>query len=307
MSTVTTAPVAALRPDNDPPPGAGLGVGSPRRWPPLSSVWVLLATAYLVAIVAATLLAPALAPQGYDAQNVAARYTEPSWFLGPYPFGTDELGRDVLVRIIYGARPTLAISLVAALLATAIGATLALLAVFGGPFWDGFLGRVGDVQLAIPTILLALVVLAFLGSDFVILTAVLAVGAWVLTFRILRTHAAGIATLPYIEAARLSGAGTLGVLVRHVLPASVPLLIVAMTLNFSSVLILESSLGFLGLGVQPPQPDWGQLVASGQAQLAGAWWISIIPGVFIVLTVVSLQVVGDRLADHFSLAALKER
>jgi len=90
------------------------------------------------------------------------------------------------------------------------------------------------------------------------------------------------------------------------LPASTPLLVVALTLNFSSVLILEASLGYLGLGVQPPRPDWGQLVASGQAQLAGAWWISLIPGAFIVLTVVSLQVIGDRLADHFSLATQKE-
>lgn len=280
--------------------------GTARRRP-LVSTGVLLAAAYLLAVVALALLAPVLAPQGYDAQDVAARYTEPSWFLGPHPFGTDELGRDLLVRVLYGARPALAISLTAALLATAIGVTLSLLAVFGGPFWDGLMGRLADVQLAIPSILLALVVLAFAGTGFVALVAVLAVGAWVLTFRIIRAHAAGIAALPYVEAARLSGAGTLGVLARHVLPASVPLLIVAMTLNFSSVLILESSLGYLGLGVQPPQPDWGQLVASGQAQLAGAWWISIIPGVAIVLTVVSLQVVGDRLADHFSLAALKER
>ena len=271
----------------------------------LLSVGVVLAALYLIVLVGAVVLAPVLAPGGYDAQDVASRYTAPTWF-GAHPFGTDELGRDMLVRVLYGGRPALSISIVAALLATAIGLTFSLLAALGGGFWDGLLGRVADIQLAIPSILLALVVLAFVGTGFVPLVVVLSIGAWVLTFRILRVHAGAIAALPYIEAARLGGARTWSVLWRHVLPASTPLLVVALTLNFSSILILESSLGYLGLGVQPPRPDWGQLVASGQAQLAGAWWISLIPGAFIVLTVVSLQVIGDRLADHFSLATQKE-
>ncbi|MFT4286175.1 ABC transporter permease [Nocardioides sp.] len=265
----------------------------------------VVATLLLVGIVGAVALAPVLAPGGYDAQDVASRYTAPTWF-GAHPLGTDELGRDILVRVLYGGRPALGISVVAALLSTALGLTLALLAALGGGLWDGLLGRVADIQLAIPSILLALVVLAFAGTGFVPLVTVLSIGAWVLTFRILRVHAGTVAALPYIEAARLGGARTWSVLWRHVLPASAPLLIVALTLNFSSVLILESSLGYLGLGVQPPRPDWGQLVASGQAQLAGAWWISLIPGALIVLTVVSLQVIGDRLADHFSLATRKE-
>jgi peptide/nickel transport system permease protein len=241
-----------------------------------------------------------LAPGGYDAQDVTQRFAAPTWF-GAHPFGTDELGRDVLVRVLYGGRPALGVSSVAAVLATLLGVTLSLLAVLGGRFWDGLLGRVADVQLAIPSILLALVVLGFAGNGFIPLVGVLAVGAWVLTFRILRAHTASVVALPYIEAARLSGAGTFSLLRRHVLPASLPLLIVAFTLNFSSVLILESSLGYLGLGVQLPQPDWGQMVATGQSQLAGAWWMSLIPGAVIVATVVSLQVLGDRLADHLSL------
>jgi peptide/nickel transport system permease protein len=258
------------------------------------------AATFLVLLIAAVVLAPVLAPGGYDAQDVVVRYTAPSW-IATHPLGTDEVGRDVLVRILYGGRPALGISSVAAVLATLFGVSLALLAALGGRAWDGLLGRAADVQLAIPSILLALVVLGFVGNGFLPLVAVLAIGAWVLTFRIVRAHAAGIVALPYIEAARLSGAGTLDLLRRHVLPACLPLLIVALTLNFSSVLILESSLGYLGLGVQPPQPDWGQLVASGQAQLAGAWWMSLLPGAVIVLTVVSLQVLGDRLADRFSL------
>ncbi|MDA0171459.1 ABC transporter permease [Solirubrobacter taibaiensis] len=265
-----------------------------------TTVGAALAAVYLVLIVGAVILAPVVAPGGYDAQDVVNRFAAPTW-IGGHPLGTDELGRDVLTRVIYGGRPALGVSGVAAVLATLIGVALALLAALGGRAWDGVLGRIADVQLAIPSILLALVVLGFVGNGFVPLVAVLTVGAWVLTFRILRVHAASVVALPYIEAARLSGANTWDLLRRHVLPASLPLLIVAFTLNFSSVLILESSLGYLGLGVQPPQPDWGQMVASGQAQLAGAWWISLVPGAFIVLTVVSLQVLGDRLADHFSL------
>jgi peptide/nickel transport system permease protein len=174
-----------------------------------------------------------LASGGYDVQDVLHRYAAPTW-VGAHPFGTDDLGRDVLVRVLYGGRPALCVSAVATLVATAVGVALALLAVLGGRFWDGLLGRVADIQLAIPAILLALVVLGFAGNGFLPLVAVLAVGAWVLTFRILRTHARAVVALPYIEAARLSGAGTFSLLRRHVLPASLPLLIVALTLTTSS-------------------------------------------------------------------------
>ncbi|MDL9937287.1 ABC transporter permease [Gordonia sp. ABSL1-1] len=260
---------------------------------------VLTAGAVLLAIVVAAVGAPLFAPEGYDAQDITARYSAPTWF-GRHPLGTDELGRDVLVRAVYGGQSALGITVLAAVLATLLGLTLALVAALGRRWVDDLVGRLADVQLAIPSILLALVVLAFAGNEIVPLIVVLAVGAWVLTFRIVRVHATRIAALPYVEAARISGAGWWGVLRRHVLPASLPLVVVAFTLNFSSILVLESSLGYLGLGIQPPRPDWGQMVSSGQAQLAGAWWISIVPGVFLVATVVSVQVIGDWLADRLS-------
>jgi len=272
---------------------------APRRGA-LREVGTVLAAVVLIAIVVSVVLAGVIGPHGYDEQDVINSYAHPTWF-GHHPLGTDNLGRDVLVRTLYGGRPALAISAVAAVLATALGLGLSLLAVLGGRFWDAFLGRIADIQLAIPTILLALVVLAFAGSGTKPLIVVLTVGAWVLTFRILRSHAGRIAALPYIEAARLSGAGPGSVLWRHVLPACAPLAAVGLTLNFSSTLVLESSLGYLGLGVQPPKPDWGQMVATGQAQLAGAWWISLIPGAFIVLTVVAVQILGDRIADRLTL------
>jgi peptide/nickel transport system permease protein len=273
-----------------------------RRW--WSATLPAIAALVLTVIVGSVLLAHVIAPGGYNAQNITASYLAPTWFSGAHPLGTDDLGRDMLARLVYGGRPALGISSVAALLATALGLALALVSVMGGRFWDGLFGRLADVQLAIPAVLLALIVLAFAGSGLVPIIVVLTVGGWVLTFRIVRVHASRIIALPYIEAARLSGARSWALLRRHVIPATLPLLVVALTLNFSSILILESSLAYLGLGVQPPQPDWGQMVAEGQAQLNGAYWLSIFPGILIVLTVVSVQILGDRIADHFSLTEM---
>lgn len=260
----------------------------------------LVAGAFLGALVLSVLFAGVLFPGGFDAQDVTRRFAEPTWF-GPLPLGTDELGRDMLARVLFGGRPALGISAAAAVLATILGTAAALGATLGGRPWDGIIGRIADVQLAVPTILIALVVLSFSGSGTIPLIGVLTVGSWVLTFRILRAQLATVIALPYIEAARLAGAQGPTLLRRHVLPAAAPLLVVALTLNFSTALVLESSLGYLGLGIQPPRPDWGQIVASGQAQLAGAWWISIVPGAFLVATVVSIQIVGDRIADLLTL------
>ncbi|BBG00944.1 MULTISPECIES: ABC transporter permease [Pseudonocardia] len=260
----------------------------------------LLAGSFLGAMLLAVVFAGVIFPEGYDAQDVTRRFAEPTWF-GPLPLGTDELGRDLLARVLYGGRPALGISAVAAVLATVLGAAAALGATLGGRPWDGIIGRIADVQLAVPTILIALVVLSFSGSGTIPLIGVLTVGSWVLTFRILRAQLAAVVALPYIEAARLAGAQGPTLLRRHVLPAAAPLAVVALTLNFSTALVLESSLGYLGLGIAPPRPDWGQIVASGQAQLAGAWWISIVPGAFLVATVVSIQIVGDRIADLLTL------
>ncbi|WP_281689741.1 ABC transporter permease [Pseudonocardia thermophila] len=259
----------------------------------------------LLAVVAVvTLGAPLIAPYDPLTQDLTSVLRPPS---AEHPLGTDQLGRDVLSRVLFGGRTALGVSLVATLVATVIGVGLGVLAAFGGRWWDVTLGRLADVQLAVPGILLALVVLAFAGSGLVPLVVVLALSAWVLTFRIARVHATFVAGQPYIEAARIAGASTAAVVRRHVLPAVAPLVLVAATLTFSTVLLLESSLGFLGLGVQPPTPDWGEMVASGQAQLAGAWWVSIFPGIALVVVIVGVQLVGDRLAERFSVQGRAER
>jgi peptide/nickel transport system permease protein len=260
-----------------------------------------IALVVLLAIVAAVVLAGVIEPGGYNQQDITHIYSAPTWF-GAHPLGTDDLGRDNLARILYGGRPALGLSAVAAVFATIVGLAAALTAALGGRIADGILGRLGDIQLAIPAILLALIVLAFAGSSDIALVLVLTAGGWVLTFRVVRVHASRVVSLPYIEAARLSGARTGSLLRRHVLPACAPLIVVAFNLNFSAILILESSLSYLGLGVQPPQPDWGQLVQLGQQQLSGAWWLSIFPGLAIVLVVVSAQIIGDWVSDRFALS-----
>jgi len=269
-------------------------VAPPRSRP----VYGLVGAVLLAGIAATTLAAPLIVPHDPLAQDLTALLRPP---LSPgHLLGTDQLGRDVLSRIIHGGRVALGVSVLATAVAATAGVLLGVVAALGGRWWDHTLGRLADIQLAVPGILLALVVLAFAGSGTVQLVVVLALGSWVLNFRIARVHAANVAAQPYIEAARLAGAGTAAVVRRHVVPALAPLVLVTGTLTFSTVLLLESSLGFLGLGVQPPTPDWGEMVASGQAQLAGAWWVSIFPGIALVAVIVAVQLVGDRLAERFS-------
>jgi peptide/nickel transport system permease protein len=214
-------------------------------------------------------------------------------------FGTDELGRDVLVRVVFGGRTALAITVVSAIVASAVGLVLALAGALFGGWLDALSSRLADVQLAVPSIVLAIVVLSFVGNSFVPIVFVLVLGSWVLTFRVIRGHARAVVRQQYVEAARIAGAGRFGIARRHLIPSVLPLLAVAFTINASSALLLESSLGYLGLGVQPPDPDWGQMVATGQSQIFTAPWIALFPGLAVVLTAVGLQLLGDGLAERF--------
>lgn len=229
------------------------------------------------------------------AQDFTAILKPPS---AAHPFGTDELGRDVLTRVVHGGRTALSITLVAALVSATLGLVLALLSALFGGWSDQAASRLADVQLAIPAIVLAIVILSFVGNSFLPIVVVLVLGSWVLTFRVIRSHARAVIRQPYIEAARVSGAGHRAIARRHLIPGVLPLWFVALTLSASSALLLESGLGFLGLGVQPPQPDWGQMVAVGQARLGTAPWLSFFPGLVLVITIVGFQLLGDGLADR---------
>lgn len=269
-------------------------VAAPRRRARLSvGTWV--GASLLALVVAATVVGPLLVADPY-AQDFTAILQAPS---AEHWFGTDELGRDLLARTVHGGRTALAVTAVASLVASVLGLGLAVAGALFGGVVDAIGGRLADVQLAVPSIVLAIVILSFVGNSFVPIVVVLVLGAWVLTFRVIRGHARAVVTQPYVEAARVAGAGRGAVAWRHVVPSVLPLFFVAVTLSASAVLLLESSLGFLGLGVQPPQPDWGQMVSAGQARLATAPWLSLVPGVALIVTIVALQLLGDGLAERF--------
>lgn len=261
--------------------------------------WVGAAIVAMIAVV--SLAAPLLAPHDPLSVDVSAILQGPS---GAHPLGTDEAGRDVLSRVVHGGRIALLVALAAVLLATAIGVALGVAAGMTKGVADSVLSRVAEVHLALPAIVLTLVVLAFLGSGPVTLVLVLAATAWPLPFRLVRAHVLSTTAKPFVEAARVSGASPLDVARRHLLPSVLPLAIVAATLSFSYVLLLEASLSFLGLGVQPPTPDWGQMVQTGQAQLGGAWWIATSPGVALLVLLLGVQLLGDALAERLSVDGL---
>jgi peptide/nickel transport system permease protein len=250
----------------------------------------------LLVVVATALLAPLIAGDPLK-QNLEVLLQGPS---GAHMFGTDDLGRDLLTRTVFGGRTALAISAVSAVVASALGLVLALAGALFGGWVDAVCGRLADIQLAVPSIVLAIVVLSFVGNSFVPIVAVLVLGSWVLTFRVVRGHARAVVHQQYVEAARVAGAGRAAIARRHLVPSVLPLLAVAFTLNASYALLLESSLGYLGLGVQPPKPDWGQMVAAGQAQIFTAPWISLFPGLAVVVTAIGLQLLGDGLAERFA-------
>jgi peptide/nickel transport system permease protein len=251
-------------------------------------------------LVVTSLLAPILVSYSPLEQDLGAVLQPPS---GSHWFGTDDLGRDQLSRVLYGGRTALSVTLIASIIAALIGVVFGLAGALFGGWVDAIAGRLADVQLAIPTIVLALVILSFVGNSIGPLLVVLVAGSWVLTFRVIRGHAQSVVGQPYIEAARLSGLGRLQIALRHLLPSVLPLFVVAFTLNASAILLLESSLGFLGLGIQPPTADWGSMVAQGQARLDSAPWVALFPGGALILAVVSFQLIGDALADRFGARA----
>ncbi|GAA3300231.1 ABC transporter permease [Dactylosporangium vinaceum] len=255
--------------------------------------WV--GAALLALVVLVTVLAPLLVGDPLE-QDFTAILQAPS---AAHPFGTDDLGRDILARTVFGGRTGLALTFLAATVASVLGLTLALLGSLAGGWVDGLTARLADVQLAVPSIVLAIVVLSFIGNSFVPIVAVLVLGSWVLTFRIIRGHTRAVVRQPYVEAARVAGAGPGAIAWRHLIPSVLPLFFVALTLSASSALLLEASLGFLGLGVQPPEPDWGQMVAAGRDSLSTSPLISVVPGLVVVVTAVALQLLGDGLAERF--------
>ena len=250
--------------------------------------------------IAVALAAPLLAPHDPLDQDVARRLLPPAWLAGGSPdyfLGTDQLGRDILSRIIYGSRISLLIGLLSVGLSLPIGVCLGLLAGYFTGRFDDITMRIADVQLAFPFILLAITIAGVLGPSPRNVILILAVGGWVVYARLARGQALSLREKEFIEAARSLGSGSLRVLFRHMLPNVVSPIIVVGTFSVAQMILLESSLSFLGLGVQPPTPSWGGMLNDGKAYITVAWWLTTFPGAAIMLTVLGINFMGDWLRD----------
>ena len=248
----------------------------------------------------AAVFAPQLAPWDPGRQMLLKRLKPPMWQergLREHPLGTDHLGRDILSRILYGGRISLGVGLTAVTLAALIGVTLGLLAGFFGGRTDAFIMRVVDVFLAIPYILLAMGVVFALGPSLLNVILVMGVTRWVQFARIVRADVLSLREREFVAGARARGNRPLRLLLHHVLPNALTPIIVVATLELAFMIIYESALSFLGLGVQPPTPTWGWMLADGRNYIATAWWLATLPGLAIMLTVLAVNLLGDWLRD----------
>ena len=248
------------------------------------------------------ILAPLLAPHDPLDQDITRRLQPPAWLAGgsvEYLLGTDQLGRDVLTRIIYGSRISLLIGFLSVAVSLPIGVGLGLLGGYFRGRLDDAVMRLADVQLAFPFILLAITIAGVLGPSPRNVILILAVGGWVAYARVTRGQVLGLREKEFVEAARALGMRHGRILVAHILPNILTPIIVLATFAVAQMILLESSLSFLGLGVQPPTPSWGGMLNDGRAYITIAWWLTTFPGATIMLTVLGINFMGDWLRDLF--------
>jgi peptide/nickel transport system permease protein len=258
----------------------------------------VIGSAILILLLLAAIFADQLAPTP-NAQELLQRLEAPSWAGGThgYVLGTDSLGRDILARVIHGARVSLMVGLLGVALSGGIGITLGLLAGYLGRRWDRVIMRVADVQQAIPALVLAVAVAAVLRPTVLNLIAILAITTWFTFTRVVRAEVLALREMLFVESARVIGAHDGRIIVRHILPNAAASIIVIATLMVGNLILFEASLSFLGVGVPVTTPTWGRMVFDGIEYVATAWWIALFPGFAVMLTVLATNLVGDWLRD----------
>lgn len=257
--------------------------------------FVIVAIATITAI-----LAPLISPHDPVLIDTLNASLPPVWLEGgtsEYILGTDNLGRDVLSRVIYGTQVSLLVGTLAVVVAGAIGLVLGLVAGYYGGFIDNVLMRIVDAFLAIPNIMFMLVILGIFGPSLFTLIAVLGVTNWIMYARLVRGEVLSIKEMDYVMASRSIGSKNMKIIFKHVMPNVISSFIVISTLSVASIIILEASLSFLGLGVQPPTVSWGGMLSEGRDYLATSWWIATFPGIAITITVLGIIFLGDWLRD----------
>ncbi|AJC64680.1 ABC transporter permease [Dickeya oryzae] len=248
----------------------------------------------IAAVMLLALVAPWLAPYDPGFQNLSNRLAAPS---AAHWFGTDELGRDVFSRIVYGGRTTLGMVLAVVALTAPIGLLVGCIAGYAGGWLDKILMRLTDIFLAFPRLVLALAFVAALKPGVESAILAIALTAWPPYARLARAETLQFRHTDFIAASRLTGAAPLRIILRHIMPLCVPSLIVRVTLDMSSIIITAASLGFLGMGAQPPSPEWGTMIATARRFLFNAWWVPLVPCVAIFLTSLAFNFLGDGLRD----------
>jgi ABC-type dipeptide/oligopeptide/nickel transport system permease subunit len=246
--------------------------------------------------------APFIAPHDPNATDLFRRLQPPAWQEAgdwAYPLGCDALGRDILSRIIYGARVSIFVGAAVVLVATSIGIVAGLAAGFLRGWVDAVISRVVDILLGFPYLIFAIGLMAMMGPGLINIVLALVYKEWVIPCRVVRGETLATRELEYVEAARALGASSRHIMMREILPNILSPVIVVSTIRMAHVIILEASLSFLGLGVQPPTASWGAMVADGRAFIMQSWWVSTFPGVAILLLVLAINVASQGLRDAF--------
>ncbi len=294
QSTVKTGNAAQLAADD----AGGLIIRRRKRWYHrlVRNPTALIGVIILILVVILAVIAPFIWPEPNAQSLVNARRPPGS---PDHPLGTDDLGRDMLARMAHGAQVPLIVSLAAMLISGTIGVTLGLLSGYYGGILDDLIGWLANVQLAFPFILLSIAVVAVIGASTITLIFVIGFTSWVVYSRVVRGETLVLREKEFVESARAIGVRTSGILLRHILPNVVTSLTVIATFEIARIIILESALSFLGLGVDAKTPSWGEMLARGKQQISVAWWMPTFPGLAIMLTVLAINLVGDWLREEF--------
>jgi peptide/nickel transport system permease protein len=265
-----------------------------RRW------FLLIPLTIITAIVATAVLAEWLTSYSPTEISLANRLRPPFWEKGgslAHPLGTDPMGRDLLTRMIYGARVSLVVAVLALLVGGGVGAALGLIAGYYGGRLDAFVMRVADTTMAFPIILFAILFVVVIGGSLVTTVFAVSLVLWARYARVIRGEVLSLRERDFVAQARIAGCSSTRIIVVHLFPNILNTLVVLLSLQVGWVIIVEASLSFLGAGIPPPTPTWGSMIAEGRDYIATAWWVSFFPGLAILATVLSFNLFGDWLRD----------
>ena len=257
---------------------------------------LLASSAFLALVVLLALVGPLLVGDPGE-QDLLRRLAPPG--SDGHLLGTDQLGRDVLARLVVGSRISVIVGITAALLSGVIGSAIGILAGYAGGWTDRLLMRLTDVQLAFPTLLLALAVIGFVGPGLSTVIVVLGITGWVSYARVLRSEVLSLRTREFVESAQVMGVPAHRIMTRHMLPNVTGPLATILTLQVGTVILAEAALSFLGLGIPATTATWGSMLADGQLYMGTAWWLAVLPGTALLLTVLSINIAGDAVRDRF--------